>query len=290
MDLKPLFKDSTYTQLQILEGYPTENREIKTKVFYADEHISEYIDLQVKEFKSDSVVISKQIATMLNLKKGSMIEMNVSGTVLSYKVSAIFDNYIDNYLVVHKSQKDNYQGNSFLIKLGIEDKLKEEEILTALYQNDSVTKVESKTQIRSSFDSMSQSIGIIIIAIIGFSGALAMIVIYNLTNININERSKEIATLKVIGYQRTEVCGYLYREILFMSILGILFGFILGPLLNYFIMQRVSSIGQYFSPSLAWYNFLFAFGITLVFTVLVLLLFIPKVKKIKMVESLKCVD
>ncbi|MDE5566553.1 MAG: ABC transporter permease, partial [Anaeroplasmataceae bacterium] len=122
------------------------------------------------------------------------------------------------------------------------------------------------------------------------SGALAVIVIYNLTNINIQERIKEIATLKVIGYQRFEVLSYIYKEILIMSVFGILFGFVLGPVLDYFVMDRISSPGTYFSLGLSWEHFIYSFLITILFVLIVFVLFIPKVKKIKMVESLKSVE
>ncbi len=131
---------------------------------------------------------------------------------------------------------------------------------------------------------------LVILLIIFCSGLLAIIVIYNLTNININERIKEIATLKVLGYQKIEVLGYIYREIIMMSVFGILFGFGLGPLLNIFIMQQISSPGQCFPSTISGINFLYAFLITAIFVGIVLLFFIPKMRKIKMVESLKSVE
>ncbi|MDE6661696.1 MAG: ABC transporter permease, partial [Anaeroplasmataceae bacterium] len=106
----------------------------------------------------------------------------------------------------------------------------------------------------------------------------------------INERIKEIATLKVLGYQRKEVLGYIYREILIMSFIGILFGFGVGPLLNLFVIKQISNPGQCFKITLGGLNFLYAFIITSVFVGIVLLLFIPKMKKVKMVESLKSVE
>ena len=115
-------------------------------------------------------------------------------------------------------------------------------------------------------------------------------VIYNLTNININERIKEIATLRVLGYHRKEVLGYIYREIIIMSVLGIVFGFLLGPILNYFVMRQISSPGLRFNANLSGLYYLYSFLITLGFVIIVLLLFIPKIKKIKMVESLKSVE
>ena len=137
---------------------------------------------------------------------------------------------------------------------------------------------------------MSSSLTLVVLVIILCSGALAVIVIYNLTNININERFKELATLKVLGYQKKEVCGYIYREIFIMSLMGILVGFIIGPIFFSFIIYNLQSPGLTFSNEISPIYFLYSFILTIVFAILVDLLFIPKISKIKMVESLKCVD
>ena len=137
---------------------------------------------------------------------------------------------------------------------------------------------------------MASSLTLVILVIIFCSGCLAIIVIYNLTNININERLKELATLKVLGYQKNEVCGYIYREVFIMSILGIIAGFVFGPIMFSFVIYSLESPGLTFSNSINPINFLYAFLLTILFVLLVDLLFIPKINKIKMVESLKCVD
>lgn len=254
----------------------------------ANETLEDYILLKNRKgrkitIQPGDVVISKQLADKFNLKKGSVITFE--GDTAEYTVSEICQNHIGNYVYIYE---DTFAGNAYLINLA--DSADEEGLAERLSALDNVKSIEIKSQLSTSYDSMSDSLTLIVLVIILCSGALAIIVIYNLTNININERIKEIATLKVLGYQRKEVCGYIYREIFFMSLLGILAGFVFGPFLFKFIMYNIQSPGLIFTDTLSPLFFLYAFLITIVFIGIVDLLFIPKIKKIKMVESLKCVD
>ncbi len=285
-----VFKDSVYMEFETETATVAQNKDYQLDVYYCNDEILNYMNLEVSSFDQDSVIVSKQLANEFHLKKGSTLTLSVDNQTKSFIISSVFDNYVSNYLIVHQDQKEQYQPNAYLVRYGEQDRANEKEILMQMNQNDRVVTAEAISQTRTNYDSMSDSLGIIVAVVILCSGALAIIVIYNLANININERIKEIATLRVLGYQQTEVCGYIYREILLMSVLGILFGFLLGPILNYFVMDRISSIGQYFKTSLAWPNFFYSLLLTIAFVLLVLVIFIPKIRKIKMVESLKCVD
>ena len=282
--------DSTYFSFRRDIGNIADNTEYNVSIFYTDENILNYLDLNTSNFADDAVIISFQLAKAFNLKTGDDITLDIDGENQIFKVTGVFDNYIDNYVIVNRELVSNVSNNAIMIKLGEEDKLNYDSIVKKLYSLDIGMQIEDKLQTRKNYDSMVGSIKTIVLVVILCSGALAMIVIYNLTNININERIKEIATLKVLGYQKFEVLGYIFREIIFMSVLGILFGFVLGPILSYFVMDRISSAGHYFSPYISWYNFIYAFLITLIFVLLIVVLFIKKIKGIKMVESLKCVD
>lgn len=290
LEMESILSDSKTMQLTSFEGYPVEKEEIETTIYVCTDEILEFMNLEVKTFNEDSVIISTQLASLLKVKVSQQIKMQLNEEEHTFKVTSIFDNYIGNYVILHEKQMDSLERNHILIQFGEQDKIRENEILSSLNVLDGIERVESISQTALNYSSMSNSIGLVIFAVILCSGALAVIVIYNLTNININERTKEIATLKVLGYQRREVCGYIYREIIFMSLLGILVGFALGAVLNYYVMDRISSIGLYFSPYLKGMNYLYGFCITIVFVLIVLAVFIPKIKKIKMVESLKCLE
>ena len=114
-----------------------------------------------------------------------------------------------------------------------------------------------------------------------------MLVIYNLTNMNIGERKREIATLEVLGYHYKEVYGYIFREIFMMSVIGVLLGLPFGIALLYLILTQLGfgDIGN-----VKYYSYLLTIGLTLLFSVFVYVLLIPKIKKVDMNESLKSIE
>lgn len=283
-----IFKDSTTLYLYSKQVKMVKNKDYEVTILYTDEAIFDFMGLGIEEFGPNSVIISSQISSKFHIKKNDFIEVQVNKEIEKFKVTHTFTNYIGNYIIVHKSQRTEEDNNTIYVKLGVMDQERYDEISKDLHHQ--VSRIEDIAQTKKTYASLSDGIGFVIILILLCSGILAVIVIYNLTNININERIKEIATLKVLGYHRSEVLGFIFREIIIMSFLGILAGFILGPVLNYFVMTQISSPGQCFSTQLSIIHYVSSFGLTIVFILIVLLLFIPKIKKIQMVESLKSVE
>lgn len=279
--------DSTMLYLYQEEGKVKENKEYEVSILYTDSMILDYMNLNVDELPQAGVIISSDLANKFHLKKNSKIEIEVNSKRKEFIVSSVFENYIGNYIITSKSNEDI---NTMLVKLGPKDKESYDTIVQKIYETNEINSVVDLASSKELYMTLTNGTELVILLIIFCSGLLAIIVIYNLTNININERIKEIATLKVLGYQKIEVLGYIYREIIMMSVFGILFGFGLGPLLNIFIMQQISSPGQCFPSTISGINFLYAFLITAIFVGIVLLFFIPKMRKIKMVESLKSVE
>ena len=119
------------------------------------------------------------------------------------------------------------------------------------------------------------------------AGALAMIVLYNLTNINICEREKELATIKVLGFHENEVAAYIYRETSVLALLGILAGFAFGVWLHAFVVRTAEVDAVMFGRTLSGRSLLYAAIVTVVFTALVDLIMLPKLKKIDMAKSMK---
>lgn len=279
--------DSTTLYLYQEEGKVKENKEYEVSILYTDSMILDYMNLNVDELPQTGVIISSDLANKFHLKKNSKIEIEVNSKSKEFIVSSVFENYIGNYIITSKS---NEAINTMLVKLGPKDKGSYDTIVQKIYETNEINSVVDLASSKELYMTLTNGTELVILLIIFCSGLLAIIVIYNLTNININERIKEIATLKVLGYQKIEVLGYIYREIIMMSVFGILFGFGLGPLLNIFIMRQISSPGQCFPSTISGINFLYAFLITAIFVGIVLLFFIPKMRKIKMVESLKSVE
>lgn len=282
-------KDSSWMYLYQEEASLNKDSIYEIELLYTEDNIIDFMNLGIDAFMEDSVVISSQLAHDFHLRKNDTIELLVEGEVKQFKITNIFTNYVSNYVIVHQSLIKE-PVNRLLLKLGEQDKANYEETIRHIFATEEFLTIEDLSQTRTIYASMTDSIGLVVLLIIFFSGLLAIVVIYNLTNININERIKEIATLRVLGYHRKEVLGYIYREIIIMSVLGIVFGFLLGPILNYFVMRQISSPGLRFNANLSGLYYLYSFLITLGFVIIVLLLFIPKIKKIKMVESLKSVE
>ena len=149
---------------------------------------------------------------------------------------------------------------------------------------------EFNSQLKQSYEGMLSSINLIVYVLILCAGALAVVVLYNLTNININERSRELATLRVLGYYHNEVARYIFREIGLLSILGTLAGLAAGFALHRYVVITAESpdfmMGREISPL----SYVLAALITLAFSALVDVLMIFKLRRIEMVESMKAVD
>ena len=135
-----------------------------------------------------------------------------------------------------------------------------------------------------------KSINYIVYVLIVSAGALAMIVLYNLTNVNVCERKKELATIKVLGFYEKEVSSYIFREINILAVIGMIFGVPLGVWLHKFIIKTVEVDTVMFGQSIEWPSFFYAAGLTILFTLLVNLIMRRSIRNIDMVESMKAND
>ena len=162
--------------------------------------------------------------------------------------------------------------------------------LTEILKIDGVRTAQFSGSVIETFSNMLNKIDYIVIVLIISAGLLAFVVLYNLTYINISERQKEIATIKVLGFHHGEVNSYIYRETLLLSIFGILIGLVLGIWLHKFVIVTVEVTEVMFGREILPLSFIYAAAITLIFTGLVCLALAPRLRKISMVESLKSVD
>ena len=130
----------------------------------------------------------------------------------------------------------------------------------------------------------------VVLVVVVCAAALAFIVLYNLTNININERVREIATIKVLGFYKNEVSAYVFREINILAFIGSLVGLVMGIGLHAFVMAQVRIDSMFFPHYIAPWSYLLAFVITMLFTVLIGLGMRPRLSKVHMAESLKSIE
>lgn len=155
---------------------------------------------------------------------------------------------------------------------------------------ENITQVASNTATIQAFQDTVDNMMTVVIVLILSAGLLAFVVLYNLTNINIGERVREIATLKVLGFTRREVDLYVFRENLWLSLLGILVGFVFGKYLHLYIMNSVEVEMIRFGRQILPVSYLLAAVLTLAFTLIVSVVMSRKLRKVDMVESLKSVE
>ena len=150
-----------------------------------------------------------------------------------------------------------------------------------------VDTVAFNDEVIDSYKQMLRSVNMVVVVLVVAAAALAFIVLYNLTNINITERAREIATLKVLGFTPREVNAYIFREIVLLAMLGALVGLGLGVVLEGFVVVTAEVDQVMFGRTIHWDSFVIAFVLTMVFTAVVMLVMRTKLARIDMVESLK---
>jgi len=246
------------------------------------------------EFDEYSVLLTEKLADKLNLSVGDTFQLeNGEEQRADFTITGITENYAGAYVYIGSEvYRDNYEEvtpNLLLIKSGIP---KEEQDSTArkLLTSGNVSNVEFHSQTKSSYDHLLESLSYIVVLLIVAAGALAVIVLYNLTNININERMKELATLRVLGYYHKEVAAYIFREISILSVLGTLFGLFVGFWLHRYVVFCAETVEMMFGREISIPSFVWSAVLTLVFSAFVNVLMLPKIKKIDMTESMKAVD
>ena len=156
--------------------------------------------------------------------------------------------------------------------------------------DDNITNVSITQDSMAMFTDMLDSLNVIVIVVILCAGALAFIVLYNLTNINISERIREIATLKVLGFYAKEANAYVFRENNVLTLLGALVGLVIGKFFHAFVMGQIVVDGLSFDAYVSPQNYLLALVLTAVFAFITQLLMRRKIAKIHMAESLKSVE
>jgi putative ABC transport system permease protein len=177
-----------------------------------------------------------------------------------------------------------------MIKLKETNAEAESALGSTLIKNQSVASVLFYSAAADTFEDTVKILNNIVVVIIISAGLLAFVVLYNLTNINIGERIREIATIKVLGFYNKEVSSYVYRENIILSIIGSIVGLFVGIILHRFIMVSIEQDGVMFGNHINGLSFLYAFCITLVFVILVNIFMYRRLKNIPMVESLKSVE
>ena len=159
-----------------------------------------------------------------------------------------------------------------------------------MLKEETVSHVSLNEDMKSSIETSFESLNLVVVLIIVCAGILAFVVLFNLININIGERIREIATIKVLGFYNGESSEYIFREVNILTVIGGAVGIGLGKLLHSFVMDQIKPDGICFDSRIAWYSYVLGFILTLLFAELVKIVMRRKLKRIQMAESLKSVE
>ena len=254
-------------------------------------HFTSMDGVDIGKQSGNNVIINNKIADSLNLSVGDEIEIvNAEMKHATVTVGAIYENFIASFVFMDKALYESsfgeYQKNAAFIKTD-EDGGAMGEKLTAL---EGITSISNLSSTRSSANDALDCLNYIIWLIVAFCAALAFIVTFNLTNINLAERSREIATVEVLGFYPRETNSYVLRENILLSFIASILGIPIGYLFHYVVMTMVVVDNFAFKIYIAPESYFIAFGFSILFAFLVNLFMRRQITKIPMVESLKAVE
>ena len=247
------------------------------------------------ELPEDGAAVCEKTASLLGLKPGDELTLEKDDKEYHVKISVITENYAGHYVYmtpqIYKEtfgEEPVYEDIVFSVKEEYKDQV--EKVGQKIMDLPAVLSISYTESTIEMVDRMLSTLGVVILVLIVSAGMLAFVVLYNLNNINITERQRELATLKVLGFFDIEVSQYVLRENIILTIAGILFGSGFGILLHRFIIVTVEVDAVMFGRNIAPLSFLYCAVITCIFSAVVNIFMHKKLKKIDMVESLKSVE
>ena len=244
-----------------------------------------------KTLTKNSIMITDKLAELQGLTIGDTITI-LDGDAKEYKlkITDIVKNYIEHYIYIDKSQLEEFNPNTVFLNTNNITEKEQDELSKELLKNDCIINVIHTETLMDSTSDMVKSLDLIIAVLVVLAAALSFVVLYNLSNINITERKREIATLKVLGFYNKEVDNYITRENMILTLLGIIPGFVLGYFLTFITIGTVEMENTRFIRDITLQSYLYSAIISIVFTLIVNFVTHFSLKKIDMIESLKSVE
>ncbi len=272
-------------------------------VFGSVEDIPWFVDFHDRrskeryELTDDGGIISEKTAKLLDVKQGDTIEIkDEEKGNKQVKVTQICENYMGHYIYFTPACYEEVYGeepeyNSILFEVEDSDVNADlEKIGRNLLKQDGALSVSYTHDIEKQLDDMLRSLNLVIVVLIISAGMLAFVVLYNLNTVNIAERKRELATLKVLGFYNMEVAEYVYRENILLTFFGAVVGAVLGRFLHLFIIETVEVDSAMFGRNINMPSYIYSLILTVTFSMLINGVMYFKLKKIDMVESLKSIE
>ncbi len=270
-------------------------------VFSDTAHFDEIVHLQERESKNpltlddSGVMINEKYAATNKLKVGDTVKIKGKIGTAEAKIAGIYEQYINNYLYMtpklyHELFKKQPVYNMLCVSLDEAKGDRADNFSSQMLSNNRIVAVTFMAEKITEFKNMLNSLNMVVLVMIVCAAALAFVVLYNLTNINIAERVREIATFKVLGFYNRETSSFIYKENIILTLMGIAVGLGLGILLTGFIVRTVEIDNVMFGREIYLTSYLYAAGLTMLFSLLVNGVMSFKIKAVNMVESLKSVE
>ncbi len=300
---QPTIEDNTKVFNKSIEV--SGNNEEKTAILYIPENtekINHYIELrnrktkEVYAFPKEGAAITEKLASSLSLSVGDAINIKISDTEMKpVEISYIVENYLYNYIFL---STDTYQGlfqenpqmTSILLLSKSQTEEEESNLGATLIASKGCSGVSFTKDFNKKLTDLMSHFNIIVWVLIISAGLLAFVVLYNLNNINITERKRELATIKLLGFYDGEVAAYVYRENVLLTSIGAVIGVILGIILHGYVVKTIEVDIMMFGRTIKNLSYLYSFVLTILFSVFVNMVMYFHLKKIDMVESLKSVE
>ncbi len=271
-----------------------------TLIASSGDNFSNFIDLHdnsaIRFPQTGEAVICMKLADKCNLSEGDKIELtNDNGSKIEVTVSGICKNYVNNYVYISDETYEEGFGTApgYTVAYAISQDESADGIYisaAAVSDNDNVLGTSVCLDMEERICSMMDSLNAVIILIVAAAGALAFIVLYNLTNINITERVREIATIKVLGFYPRETSAYVFRENFILTGISAAVGLLLGKVLLEFIITQINISLITFEARITPASYIMSIALTFVFAVIVNIVMYYRLKRIDMIESLKSVE
>lgn len=292
-----LFEEQQFSGTVNIEG---EDQTVTSHIIEDLDHFESFTTLKTMQgeplsLTDQGVLISQKLADKLNLQIGDTFQITSDDKDLEIKVSGIFENYVGHHIYMSKAYFNTLDSNIdvntiYMIKTKDQSESFEEELGNRLMELNGVESVTFYSSLQKNFTDMISSISFIVVVLVISAALLAFVVLYNLSNVNISERVREIATIKVLGFTKREVNQYVNREGILLSIIGALLGLFIGIGLHHLIMNLAEMDDVMFGRTILPQSYLISFAMTMIFTLIINFFMSFKLKKIQMVESLKAVE
>ena len=243
------------------------------------------------------IAISSKLADKNGLSAGDMITLGYGdeGREFTLQIAYVFDNYIFHYAFINENTYEqvfdkSFRASNILLVSDVDDEDSDYDMSRELNLTNDFTDVRVTAQSRVSFASTMEKMNVIVVLLIGCAAMLAFIVLFNLNNINISERVREIATIKVLGFSHAETGAYFFRESFILVFMGYIVGIPLGIALHRFVIDKVEMDMVTFECKILPISYLYSILFVILFSVIVDLVMRIKIDRIDMAESLKSAE